>query len=204
MSKARFLLLAALFLLPTFALADSDPQMDPNDCTGSFSLAPAITGGGFSLFTDRTNTNIAFSFTALDASNLSNSQPSSCVANNTGGVITSMSVSTPEVPGDTNVADYTCPTATCTVSIDNGIVTYDFTGLNIAAGSEFGFIDTGFSADNIYSLANFDPTDPNNERAVFDFAAPEPGTLALLATGIFPVWASLRRRKKVVTSQCRV
>lgn len=195
MSKARLLMALVLLFLPALAFADgTDPQMDPNDCTGSFSLAQ--TGNEFVLFTNRTNTDISLSFTSLDPNNLGNSQPSSCVANNTGGTITSLAVSTPTVGGDTNLADYTCPTATCTVSIDNDIVTYDFTNLNIAPDQEFGFIDTGFDAANVYSLANFDPTDSSHEKAMFNFATPEPGTLTFLGTGVLSLWTGLRRRKK--------
>lgn len=197
MSKARLLMALVLFFLPALAFADgTDPQMDPNDCTGSFSLAQ--TGNEFVLFTDKTNTAISLSFTPLDAALTQEevSQPNSCVANSTGGTITSLVVTTPEVGGDSTLADYTCPTATCTVSIDNDIVTYDFTNLNIAPDQEFGFIDTGFDAANVYSLANFDPTDSSHEKAMFNFATPEPGTLTLLGSGVLSLWSARRRRIK--------
>ena len=184
MSKARLLIAVALFFLPTLALADStDPQMDPNDCTGSFSLSTF--NATFALFDQ--SQNVSTFLMPLDPTNLANPQPSSCVANNTGGTITSLVVNTPVIAGDT----FNCPTnpaLSCVVTTNNGVVTYDFTGLNIVVGHEFGIIETGLDP-GVFQLTNF-----AGGTATFNFNSPEPGTLALLGT--LPAWAIWRLRKK--------
>lgn len=185
MTKARLLIVATLFFLPTLLFADStDPQMDPNDCTGSLSLSAF--NGSFALFTQTQS--ITQVLLPLDPTNLSNPQPSSCVANNTGATITGLMVTTPQIAGDT----FTCPSnpaVTCGVTTNNGVVTYDFTGLNILAGNEFGIIESGFAGGGQFQFTNL-----AGGTATFNFISPEPGTLTLLSA--LPVWVFWRIRKK--------
>jgi hypothetical protein len=178
-----------LFFLPALAFADgTDPQMDPNDCSGSLSITMLPTGF-LSLDTLKVAT---FQALPTDFQNGSNS-PSFCLANNTGGVIGSVTVSEAFVPtmtyGCPSDSDITAYFGHCSETTDttDGLVLFTFsggTGIPEANGTpgvgEFGFTEPG--------------TDSSTVEQFTILVTPEPSTLSLLGT--MSSWALWRLRRK--------
>ncbi|MBV9434740.1 MAG: hypothetical protein JOZ44_01730 [Acidobacteria bacterium] len=182
--KSRVLLVLAFLCLPMLTWADpTDPQIDPNNCTGSFSIT-LLTSGVITHLDPITNTQVTTFAPLITAGG---NEPDRCIANTTGSTINSLMVTGALVP-NTTAADYSCPPsplfAGCSITLDPtlNLVTYDFFGgPGVAAGAEFGFTELGFG----------DPSAPTPPQ--FSLTMPEPSTWAFLAA--LPVVGLMRRRK---------
>jgi hypothetical protein len=209
MVKARLLIAVALLFLPAFALADSsDPQMDPNNCTGS--LQVSFVPGTNTL----QNTADGHTFSTSFLGTPTTSSNPVCFANMTGTTLTSLTVTTTMQAGLT----YSCPTGGdpfflgCGTSFGqtpNGeTVTFAFSGTNsdhpgivpftnscnvdITTTSfnpcpgEFDLLSTGF------------PSTPSFSLSVPGVPAPEPATVGMMLLSLPALLFYRRRRRRAI------
>ncbi|MBV9147421.1 MAG: hypothetical protein JO065_16025 [Acidobacteria bacterium] len=195
------LLLVASFLFPALVRADAlDPQIDPNNCTGSLAVTFVP---GTTMLQNSANGGESFSTSFLG----STSSSTVCFANLTGQTLTGLAVTTAAQPNSNLV--YNCPDSagpfflSCAVTLNESpagqSVTFSFSGTNadhpgivpftsacnlnvdaVAAGcpGEFDLLTTGF------------PSVPEFTAS----AMPEPGTLTLILSAAGTMVVYRRRR----------